>query len=1127
MRNFFKLFIQNSNLFKVLLRMKLLSLLLFAVMAVSAADTYSQSARFDMNLKNATLKEVFERIEETSEFILLYNEKWVDVNRKVDINAKNKSVEEILEQAFKGTKNVFKIYDRQIVILNEKLPNSHLNAPGKAQNSNSSVQQQTGVTGKVTDTDNQPLPGVTVLIKGSSQGTVTDANGNYSISNVPGNATLVFSFVGMRSQEVPVNDRSTITVTMAVDAIGLEEIIAVGYGTQKKVNLTGSVSNVDLRSTESRAVTQSSQMLAGKVSGVTVTQPSGQPGKNESNIVIRGLGTFSSAGNQPLVLVDGLASSIDNVNPNDIESISVLKDAASASIYGTRAANGVILIQTKRGARAGFNISYNGYAGWKKTNELPENVNSWEHAMLTNEARTNVGQGNTYSAEEIEKFRNGTDLNNYPNINHLEDLLNSGSGFQTNHNLSFSSSGEKNSYLFSVGYLDENGLVAKTNYNRYNFLFNFDSNITDNFKLAVNLNGNKSFINEPIRNLATNNVASLIAYAQQVPNIIGDRNSDGTYDHWHDYGITAIMDNKNFTGSDDGFFLGSINLDWELFNNFILTGKFGYNYENYTRDSYQSIIRYDNVYTFSPNALSVEASDNSLITMQALANYDLAVNENNFHFLAGFSQEEYRYDFMYAYRDNFPNDLLYELDAGSAANMRNTGTAAEWALRSFFGRVNYSYNGKYLLEGNMRYDGTSRFSADNRWAIFPSFSAGWRISEESFIKDNATWIDNMKIRASWGILGNQNIGNYPYQSLITLGKDYPFGGVRFPGAYMLEIANRDIEWEKTEMTNIGLDFTILNNKLDFVIDYFNKYTSGILYNISVSKVLGMGSSEVNAGEVQNKGFEFLMNYNENIGKFRFNITPNVSFIHNEVKKLANAEFDVNQGLFVGESLGAIYGYVADGLFVDSQDITDYAIQPYAVQPGFIRYKDINGPNGVPDGRVDPEFDRQVIGTNFPNITYGLNVGAAFSNFDFSLQLQGIDGNENYLPGDYQQTAFVNGGTAQRWQMENRWTRENPDRDAKYPIMLVGSNNGLRFVSTYWMRDAGFLQVKNIQLGYNLPSDLLSSIGIQRSRIYINGENVYRFDNYYPGWDPEMGSGRGNGQFYPNTATYSIGLRVNF
>jgi TonB-dependent starch-binding outer membrane protein SusC len=1025
-----------------------------------------------------------------------------------------------------GPNNVYKIYDRQIVILNNEVKEG-FSASGSSVKTEATAQQQNVVSGTVIDAEGIALPGVTILIKGTSRGTVTGPNGDYSLSNVPADATLLFSFIGMRSQEVQVGNRNSIDITMEIDAIGLEEVIAVGYGTQKRVNLTGSVSNVDVSNIESRAVTQSSQMLAGKVSGVTVTQPSGQPGRNESSIVIRGLGTFSSAGTQPLVLVDGLASSIDNVNPNDIESISVLKDAASASIYGTRAANGVILIQTKRGTRAGFNISYNGYAGWKKVNELPENVNSWEHAMLTNEARNNVGQGNTYSQEEIEKFRNGTEPENYPNVNHLEDLLSTGSGFQTNHNLSFSSSSDKNSYLFSIGYLDENGLVAKTNYKRYSFLFNFDSDITDNLKMAVNINGNKSSINEPMRNLSTNNVASLIAYAQQVPNIIGDRNSDGTYDHWHDYGITAIMDNNNFTRANDGFFLGSINLDWELFNDFILTGKLGYNYENTSRDSYQSIIRYDDVYTYGPNALSVVASDNSLITMQALANYDLTLNENNFHFLAGFSQEEFRYDFIDAYRDNFPNDLLYELNAGSAANMRNSGTASEWALRSFFGRVNYSYAGKYLLEGNVRYDGTSRFPEDNRWAIFPSFSAGWRISEESFIGDNYSWIDNLKLRASWGILGNQNIGNYPYQRLITLGKDYPFGGVRYPGAYMAAIANREIEWEKTEMTNVGLDFTILNNKLDFVIDYFNKYTSGILYNISVSRVLGMGSSEVNAGEVKNTGFEILASYNETIGGFRFNITPNLSIIRNEVMKIANAEVDINQGLFVGEPLGAIYGYVADGLFVDETDIEEYPSQPYGVDPGFIRYKDISGPEGVPDGQVDPEYDRTVIGTAFPKINYGLNVGASYANFDFSVQFQGVAGNENYLPGSYQQTAFVNGGTAQRWQMENRWTQENPDRNSTYPLMLIGSNNGLRFISTYWLRDAGFLQVKNIQLGYNFPAELLSSIGIQSSRIYISGENIYRFDNYYPGWDPEMGSGGGNGQFYPNTATYSIGMRVNF
>jgi TonB-dependent starch-binding outer membrane protein SusC len=1095
--------------------------LLFASEGMSQAVSL-KDINVSVDFKGTPLIEVFDDLSFKSSLNFYYKKELVE-NWSITYSNRNISMEKVLLDISQTTGLGFKRINETIHVVE-----IHKNEKQRVVEQLVSGQTRR-ISGKVTSNeDGEGLPGVNVVEKGTSNGTVTSLNGEYSLEVSEG-AVLMFSSVGYIREEVPVSNRSVIDLVMISDVRQLQELVVVGYGEQKKENLTGSVASVNLLDQESRAVTQSSQILAGKVSGVTVTQPSGQPGKNKSNIVIRGLGTFSSAGTQPLILVDGLATSIDNVNPNDIESISVLKDAASASIYGTRAANGVILIKTKRGKKDGFNLSYNSYAGWKKHNTLPENVSAWEHATLINEARENVGQGRAYTDDEINKYKTGSDPDNYPNINHLENLLSSGSGFQTSHNMSFMNSADNNSYLFSIGYLDENGLVAKTNYKRYNFLFNFDSDLMKNMKLSVNMSGNRSATTEPLRALALGvNAGQLIGYAQQVPAIIPAKKTDGTYGHWHDYGIQRILDSENMSESKNGYFLGSVNLDWNLFKDFTLSGKFGYNYENYNRNSYQSVLKYDDVYTYGPNQLSVASSDNSLMTTQLLARYDLTLNKHIFNFLGGFSQEEFRYDYMDAYRDRFPNDLLYELNGGSAANMKNSGTAAEWALRSFFGRANYIFNEKYLFEANVRYDGTSRFPTENRWALFPSFSAGWRLSEESFIKNNLNWVDNLKVRGSWGILGNQNIGNYPYQNTITLARNYTFGGNLYSGAYIDAVANRDIRWEKTTMTDIGLDITLFKNKLDFVIDYFHKYTSGILYNISVSKVLGMGSAEVNAGEVKNTGIEFLVGYYPSIGKLQLRIAPNFSVIHNEVMKIAGGERDISRGLFVGKPLGSIYGYVADGLFVDQEDVNNYPAQPYQVKPGYIRYKDISGKDGILDDKVNPDYDRKVIGTKFPKVNYGFNLGATFNNFDFSLQLQGVSGNKNYLGGAYQQTAFVNGGTAQRWQMENRWTQENPDRNAKYPLMLEGSNNGMRFISTYWLRDAGFLQVKNIQLGYNLPGNLLRSLGIQNTRVFINGENIHRFDNYYKGWDPEMLSMEGaNGEFYPNTATYSVGIKVDF
>ena len=479
--------------------------------------------------------------------------------------------------------------------------------------------------------------------------------------------------------------------------------------------------------------------------------------------------------------------------------------------------------------------------------------------------------------------------------------------------------------------------MQETDYNRYNFLFNYDTKFRDNLVLKINLSGNKSTTRDPVRS-SSQTVANLISYASQFPAIYPGKKSDGTYGYWHDFGIDGIIDSENFRKDIGTNFLGSVDLDWEIFNGFHLQWKAGYDYSHSKNKAYISEIVYDEYLTTGPNSLVDVSSENTLLTLQVLASYEKNMDDHYFKGLLGFSQEENKYSYLEAFRDNFPNDLLYELDAGSLSNMKNSGTSSEWGLRSFFGRINYSFKNRYLFETNIRYDATSRFPSKNRWALFPSLSAGWRVSEESFFKNNISWVDNLKIRASWGKLGNQNIGNYPYQNTITLGKNYPFGNQIYSGAYMQYVANNNIKWESTQIVDIGLDISVLNNNLDFTIDYFNKYTSDILYNISVSDVLGMVPSEINSGEVVNKGFEFLLNYRFKLGGLKMNITPNISYIHNEVKKIANVEYDIEKGLFLGQSLNAIYGYVDDGLFVDEADIASYPTQPYTAEPGLIRFK---------------------------------------------------------------------------------------------------------------------------------------------------------------------------------------------
>ncbi len=1104
---------------KLLRLMKLTAFfILISLGSVLATKTYSQSKTLTLHMENTTVKAVLSEIESQSEFRIMYSGKFIDVDREVTVNVERKKIETVLNLLFDGTDVGYTVKDRFIVLVTPELI-----AEGTF-----AVLQQHTVSGKVTDVNNQPLPGVTVVVKGTTQGTVTNADGEYILANIPENATLLFSFVGMRTEEMVVGNQTVINMKMTEETIGLEEVVAVGYGSQKKVNLTGSVASITSEQLEKRTVTKASQILAGQMSGISVRQLSGNPGNNGASLLIRGRGTFSGAGTSPLVLVDGIESSLDNIDPNDIANISILKDAASAAIYGSKAANGVILVETKKGVSGEPVFSYQTFVGKQKPTMLPEMVNSWEYAQILNEAQVNMGGSRRYTDEEIQKFKSGSDPLNYPNFDHIGYLFDSGSGVETKHNVSMRGGTKGTQYLFSAGYYDQQGLIKNNGAERFDIRLNLNTELRENLKFSVKLAGNKYKEQEPSSPYSAG-VGMIVRGAMRNSNTILGVHPDGYYGRNETLHPEADLNSKSFVKSGSSYFYGNVDLVWEITKDLSVRGQAGYTYGVSDYKFFVATQQITPDYGIGVNSLNNSWSKNDALTLQSVIEYNKVVNNHTFHLLGGISGQAYDYRYIAAYRNKFPNNEIHEIDAGSTAQGTQNGTGSQSSLLSYFGRANYNFGSKYLFEANFRYDGSSRFPEGNRWGLFPSFSAAWRVSEEGFFQDAVSWLDNFKLRASWGELGNQSIGNYPYQDLVALGQNYPFGNELSAGAAVTTIANKEITWETTKIIDVGIDLGFFDNKLAFTADYFQKNTFDILYNVSVSRMLGASPSSTNAGEVKNTGWDFDLSYKNSVGDFYYGISAIFSVVHNEVVKLyGDLEEDINSGLFVGHPIGSSYGYTSDGLFVTDQEVAAYADQPYPViaNAGGIKFVDISGPDGTPDGKVTSAYDRQVIGQPLPITTYAFTLNGGYKNFDFNILLQGEGGRNSMVSIDHF-FPLDNNGNVQRDAYENRWTAENPDPNAIYPkIMITGTDFYRNNLVDYWFRDASFIRLKNVQIGYTLPESILNKTFLDRVRIYVTGENLFTLTGYYKDWDPEMSTG-GSTRFYPLSKLYVAGINIDF
>lgn len=987
---------------------------------------------------------------------------------------------------------------------------------------------QKTITGKVVDSNGEPIIGASI-VTADGTGTVTNFEGVFTLNNVKDKSELTISYVGCLTQKIVVGNKTNFEITLKEDSQLLDDVVVVGYGTQKKVNLTGSVSSVSADDLANKPVMSTAQALAGLAPGLSVLQNSGRPGTG-ATVKIRGAGTFSSAGNDPLVLIDGLSGSIDDVDPNDIQSISFLKDAASASIYGNRAANGVILIETKKGAEGKISVSYNNSFGWQKATELPDFLPSWEYATYYNMAMRNMGRQEAYSADQIEKYRNGSDPDNYPNVNHLKWILESGSGFQHQHNVSIQGGSANTKYNLSVGYRNQNGLTAETSNERVTALLSLTSNLTKRLTMNVNMN---SFYNNYKAPLGSGSIDGIVGYAVREGPVYAGQKSDGSFGYQDNYSPEAWLASESFVNNISRNLSASGQLVWDTpITGLKLTGKAGVTFYNSNDKSFTAQTYFSDEKIVGPANLSMGSRDNTYTTLEGLITYEKAIKGHSFKLLAGSSLENASNKYLSASRNTFPNNNLYELSAGSSATANNGSSTEEWALMSFFGRINYSFKDRYLLEGNLRYDGSSRFANGHRWGLFPSVSAGWRITEENFWKNSSLneIVNNLKLRLSYGVLGNQNIGVYPYQQTYSLGHDAPLGNTATlqSGVYMASYNNPDITWEKTSIADVGIDFALFNSALTGTIDYFYKYTSDILAPVEVSSLIGRSVGQSNVGAVSNKGIEVTLTCNGKIGKdFRFSVSPNFTWVKNAVEKLSNgATEEINNNRIVGQPLGIIYGYETEGLFVDQNEIDtapEQLVGKSNLKPGYIRYKDQDG-----DKKVDANNDRKVLGSTTPKFYYGMTITANYKNFDFSMLMQGLGGHKRLI-GSYMAYAFYNGGQIQRWQADNCWTEENPNKWAEYPrLETLNMNNTNLQVSDYWLRDASFLRLKNLQVGYTLPKALVSKIGIQNLRVFVSGQNLLTFNSFYKGWDPENEIGTGDApSYYPINRIYSFGLNVKF
>lgn len=988
------------------------------------------------------------------------------------------------------------------------------------------VQQSNVCKGVVKDAQGETIIGASVVVKGTTNGTITGFDGDFTLESAKKGDILEISFVGYVSQEVKWNGEP-LKITLKEDTKTLDEVVVVGYGVQKKANLSGSVASVDKEQLQNRPIQNVSSGLQGLMPGVTITGTNGAPGMDSGSIRVRGTGTLNTA--SPYILIDGVESeTMSSIDPNDIESISVLKDAASAAIYGSKAANGVILITTKRGSTGKPKISYSGYVSFQNATNMIDRLSSYEYASMYNQALQAEGKAPRFTDEEIQKFKDGTDPL-YPNTDWYD--LAYKTGIQHRHNLNIAGGTENVRYMGSIGYLNQTGVLPNAGREQFNARTNLDMKITKRLSAKLNLAYIKNAYDDASSAYYGGSSDQIIRQLNLIAPWIVARYDDGTWGTisdgspiaWLDSGMKVTRDNHNFTGM--------ASLDYKILDclTFTATGSYVNNMQNYTY--FQKFIQYNANKASDPNSLDERYYTWNRTNYDLLLNYDQTFGKHNIKGLAGWHTEKYNYKELTAYRKDFPNNDLTDINAGDAASQTNSGYTRELAMLSWFARVNYDYAGKYLFEANIRADASSRFAEGHRWGYFPSFSGAWRISEESFMEGARSWLSNLKIRASWGMLGNQDALSdyYPALNTYNIGATYPFGGALNSGYYQSSYKLSTITWEKATTWGVGLDFGFLNNKINGSLDFYNRKTTGILMQVSVPTEFALNPYTDNVGSMNNKGVELNIGYNDRWGDWTFGVAANFAYNKNEILDLGGADYldtGYNQRNAVGQSINAYYIYKTDGFF-NSQEEADAFTAKYGnpfgaggFKAGDLKYVDTNG-----DGKLNGD-DRVYTNSTEPVYTFGLNLTAGWKGFDLSLMFNGaakvarlFDSHEVYgaFSGDAGHPASI-------WK--DAWTETN--KDASMPRIFTDTNSpssSRSAQSTFWLQNTNYLRLKNLQFGYTLPKSLLSNWGVENVRFYYSVENLFTIDNMKISIDPEATSQRLSS--YPLLRTHAFGVNITF